>query len=188
MAYLTLPASTDKSRKHFNDLLKKLGSEKLHDNLKEVDPKSADRIHPNDSQRITRALEVYDLSGETLSSLQGKKNHKKLNLKIKKIILMPKRSELHERIEERFIDMIKNGFLDEVEALKKNKKLNLDLASMRCVGYRQVWNYFDGIYNKKEMIEKAIVATRQLCKRQSTWLKNEKEGLLLTQTDVQEGS
>jgi len=179
-----LPASTDKSRKHFNDLLKKLGSEKLHDNLKEVDPKSAARIHPNDSQRITRALEVYDLSGETLSSLQGKKNHKKLNLKIKKIILMPKRSELHERIEERFIDMIKNGFLDEVEALKKNKKLNLDLASMRCVGYRQVWNYFDGIYNKKEMIEKAIVATRQLCKRQSTWLKNEKEGFLLTQTDV----
>ena len=179
-----LPASTNKSRKHFNDLLKKLGSEKLHDNLKEVDPKSAARIHPNDSQRITRALEVYDLSGETLSSLQGKKNHKKLNLKIKKIILMPKRSELHERIEERFIDMIKNGFLDEVEALKKNKKLNLDLASMRCVGYRQAWNYFDGIYNKKEMIEKAIVATRQLCKRQSTWLKNEKEGLLLTQTDV----
>jgi len=107
-----LPASTDKSRKHFNDQLKKLGSEKLHDNLKEVDPKSAARIHPNDSQRITRALEVYDLSGETLSSLQGKKNHKKLNLKIKKIILMPKRSELHERIEERFIDMIKNGFLD----------------------------------------------------------------------------
>lgn len=156
-----LPASTDKSRKHFNDLLKKLGSEKLHDNLKEVDPKSAARIHPNDSQRITRALEVYDLSGETLSSLQGKKNHKKLNLKIKKIILMPKRSELHERIEERFIDMIKNGFLDEVEALKKNKKLNLDLASMRCVGYRQVWNYFDGIYNKKEMIEKAIVADRK---------------------------
>ena len=179
-----LPASTDKSRKHFNDLLKKHGSEKLHDNLKEIDPKSAARIHPNDSQRITRALEVHDLSGETLSSLQGQKNHKKLNLKIKKIILMPNRSELHERIEERFIDMIKNGFLDEVEALKKNKKLNLDLASMRCVGYRQVWNYFEGMYNKKEMIEKAIVATRQLCKRQSTWLRNEKGALLLNQTDV----
>ncbi|MGB1150288.1 MAG: tRNA (adenosine(37)-N6)-dimethylallyltransferase MiaA, partial [Candidatus Pseudothioglobus sp.] len=157
-----LPASTDQSRKHFNDLLKKHGSEKLHSNLKEIDPDSAARIHPNDSQRITRALEVHDLSGETLSSLQGQKNHKKLNLKIKKIILMPNRSELHERIEERFIDMIKNGFLDEVKALKNNKKLNLDLASMRCVGYRQVWNYFDGMYNKKEMIEKAIVATRQL--------------------------
>ena len=179
-----LPASTDKSRKHFNDLLKKHGSEKLHDNLKEIDPKSAARIHPNDSQRITRALKVQDLSGETLSSLQGQKNHKKLNHKIKKIILMPKRSELHERIEERFIDMIKNGFLDEVEALKNNKKLNLDLASMRCVGYRQVWNYFEGIYNKKEMMEKSIVATRQLCKRQCTWLRNEKEALVLTNPNI----
>ena len=179
-----LPASTDKSRKHFNELLQKQGSEKLHAKLKEIDPKSAERIHPNDSQRITRALEVYDLSGETLSNLQGKKNHKKLNAEIKKIILMPKRSELHERIEGRFIDMIKSGFLDEVETLRQNKKLNLDLASMRCVGYRQVWNYFDGMYNKKEMIEKAIVATRQLCKRQSTWLNNEKEGLILNQSDI----
>ena len=179
-----LPASTDKSREHFNELLQKQGSEKLHDKLKEIDPKSAERIHPNDSQRITRALEVYDLAGETLSNLQGKKNHKKLKAQIKKIILMPKRSELHKRIEERFIDMIKNGFLDEVEGLKNNKKLNLDLASMRCVGYRQVWNYFDGMYNKKEMIEKAIVATRQLCKRQSTWLNNEKEGLILSQSDI----
>ncbi|MDC0198491.1 hypothetical protein OAK13_06715, partial [Candidatus Thioglobus sp.] len=114
---------------------------------KDIDPKSADRIHPNDSQRIMRALEVYDLSGKTLSYLQGKKNHKKLNAQIKKIILMPKRSELHERIEERFIDMIKNGFLDEVEGLKNNKKLNLDLASMRCVGYRQVWNDFNYLCN-----------------------------------------
>lgn len=179
-----LPASTDQSRKHFNDLLKKHGSEKLHSNLKEIDPDSAARIHPNDSQRITRALEVHDLSGETLSSLQGQKNHKKLNLKIKKIILMPNRSELHERIEERFIDMIKNGFLDEVKALKNNKKLNLDLASMRCVGYRQVWNYFDGMYNKKEMIEKAIVATRQLCKRQCTWLRNEEEALVLASPSI----
>ena len=179
-----LPASTDKSRKHFNELLQKQGSEKLHAKLKEIDPKSAERIHPNDSQRITRALEVYDLSGETLSNLQGKKNHKKLNAEIKKIILMPKRSELHERIEVRFIDMIKSGFLDEVETLRQNKKLNLDLASMRCVGYRQAWNYFDGMYNKKEMIEKAIVATRQLCKRQCTWLKNEKEGLILNQSDI----
>jgi len=97
---------------------------------------------------------------------------------------MPKRSELHSRIEERFIDMIKNGFLDEVKALKKNKKLNLNLASMRCVGYRQVWNYFDGIYTKKEMIEKAIVATRQLCKRQCTWLKNENEALILRKSNI----
>ena len=179
-----LPASTDQSRKHFNDLLKKHGSEKLHDNLKEIDPKSAARIHPNDSQRITRALEVHDLSGETLSSLQGQKNHKKLNLKIKKIILMPNRSELHKRIEDRFIEMIKNGFLDEVKTLRKNQKLNLDLASMRCVGYRLVWNYFEGVYSKKEMVEKAIVATRQLCKRQCTWLRNESEALILRKPNM----
>ena len=80
--------------------------------------------------------------------------------------------------------MIKNGFLDEVKALKNNKKLNLDLASMRCVGYRQVWNYFDGMYNKKEMIEKAIVATRQLCKRQCTWLRNEEEALVLENPSI----
>jgi len=179
-----LPASTDQSRKHFNDLLKKHGSEKLHSNLKEIDPDSAARIHPNDSQRITRALEVHDLSGETLSSLQGQKNHKKLNLKIKKIILMPNRSELHKRIEDRFIEMIKNGFLDEVKTLRKNQKLNLDLASMRCVGYRQVWNYFEGVYSKKEMVEKAIVATRQLCKRQCTWLRNESEALILRKPNM----
>jgi tRNA dimethylallyltransferase len=174
-----LPASTDESRKYFNNLLQKMGSEKLHEKLQEIDPKSAERIHPNDSQRITRALEVYDLSGETLSALQGNKNQNKLDLKIKKIVLMPERSDLHIRIEKRFIEMIKNGFLDEVKLLRENKKLNLDLASMRCVGYRQAWNYFEGIYSKKEMVEKAIVATRQLCKRQCTWLRNENEALIL---------
>jgi tRNA dimethylallyltransferase len=179
-----LPASTNQSRKHFNNLLQKMGSEKLHKELQEIDPKSAKRIHPNDSQRITRALEVHKLSGETLSALQGNKNQNKLDLKIKKIVLMPERSNLHIRIEKRFIEMIKNGFLDEVKSLRENQKLNLDLASMRCVGYRQAWNYFDGVYNKKEMIEKAIVATRQLCKRQCTWLRNESEALILTETDI----
>ena len=174
-----LPASTNESRKHFNNLLQKMGSEKLHKELQEIDPKSAKRIHPNDSQRITRALEVNKLSGETLSALQGNKNQNKLNLKIKKIVLMPERSNLHIRIEKRFIEMIKNGFLDEVKLLRENQKLNLDLASMRCVGYRQAWNYFEGIYSKKEMVEKAIVATRQLCKRQCTWLRNENEALIL---------
>ena len=97
---------------------------------------------------------------------------------------MPERSELHKRIEDRFIEMIKNGFLDEVKTLRKNQKLNLDLASMRCVGYRQAWNYFEGVYSKKEMVEKAIVATRQLCKRQCTWLKNENEALILRKPNM----
>ena len=179
-----LPESTKDSRKYFNDLLKNQGSEKLHSQLLKIDQKSATRIHPNDSQRVTRALEVFHLSGVTLTELQGNKNENKLNHEIKKIILMPERSELHQRIEKRFIEMIKDGFLDEVEALRKNKNLNLDLASMRCVGYRQAWNYFDGLYSKQEMIEKAIIATRQLCKRQSTWLRNESNALILKETNI----
>jgi tRNA dimethylallyltransferase len=179
-----LPESTKDSRKYFNDLLKNQGSEKLHSQLLKIDQKSATRIHPNDSQRVTRALEVFHLSGVTLSELQGNKNENKLNHEIKKIILMPERSELHQRIEKRFIEMIKDGFLNEVEALRKNKNLNLDLASMRCVGYRQAWNYFDGLYSKQEMIEKAIIATRQLCKRQSTWLRNESNALILKETNI----
>ena len=179
-----LPESTKDSRKYFNDLLKNQGSEKLHSQLLKIDPISATRIHPNDSQRVARALEVFHLSGVTLSELQGNKSGNKLNHEIKKIILMPDRSELHQRIEKRFIEMIKDGFLDEVEALRKNKNLNLDLASMRCVGYRQAWNYFDGLYSKQEMIEKAIIATRQLCKRQSTWLRNESNALILKETNI----
>lgn len=179
-----LPESTKDSRKYFNDRLKNQGSEKLHSQLLKIDPISATRIHPNDSQRVARALEVFHLSGVTLTELQGNKNENKLNHEIKKIILMPERSELHQRIEKRFIEMIKDGFLDEVEALRKNKNLNLDLASMRCVGYRQAWNYFDGLYSKQEMIEKAIVATRQLCKRQSTWLRNESNALILKETNI----
>jgi len=180
-----LPASTDESRKHFNDLLKSEGSVKLHTKLAEIDPKSAARIHSNDSQRVTRALEVFHLSGETISKLQGKKNQNKLDLIIKKIVLMPDRAMLHQRIEQRFIKMIKDGFLNEVEALRKNTKLNLDLASMRCVGYRQAWNYFEGNYSKQEMIEKAIIATRQLCKRQCTWLRGEDKALTLKKIEIE---
>jgi len=179
-----LPESTKDSRKHFNDLLKNKGSEKLHSQLIKIDPKSAERIHPNDSQRITRALEVFHLSGQTLSELQGNKTINKLDHQIKKIILKPDRSELHQRIEKRFMKMMESGFLDEVEILRNNKKLNLDLASMRCVGYRQAWKYFDGVYNKQEMIDKAIIATRQLCKRQSTWLRNENNALILKKVDI----
>jgi len=179
-----LPESTSESREHFNKLLASEGSEKLHLKLQGIDPNSASRIHPNDSQRITRALEVHYLSGQTLSELQGHKSINKLSQSIKKIILMPDRPELHKRIEKRFIRMMNEGFLEEVETLRKNKKLNLDLPSMRCVGYRQAWQHLDGEFDKQTMIDKSIAATRQLCKRQCTWLRNENDALILKKSSV----
>ena len=97
---------------------------------------------------------------------------------------MPDRSELHLKIEKRFMKMMESGFLDEVEILRNNKNLNLDLASMRCVGYRQAWKYFDGVYDKQEMIDKAVIASRQLCKRQCTWLRNENNALILKKANI----
>ncbi len=179
-----LPESTNDSREKYNQLLKQQGSESLHKQLKKIDPEAADRIHPNDAQRVTRALEVFDLSGKTLSELQGNKQAV-INYPIKKIILMPDRKELHERIKKRFVSMMDQGFINEVKSLKENSNLHEDLPSIRCVGYRQAWQYLNGEISKSDMIEKAIIATRQLCKRQSTWLKSQTDGLLLTQPDIQ---
>ncbi len=179
-----LPKSTNESREKYNQLLKEKGSATLHKELEKIDKKAADRIHKNDSQRVTRALEVFDLSGKTLSDLQG---NKKLGIDypIKKIILMPPRSELHQRIEKRFLSMMDEGFLSEVEKLKQNPNLHEDLPSIRCVGYRQAWQYLNKEINEDTMIEKAIIATRQLCKRQSTWLKSETGALILETIDVE---
>lgn len=178
-----LPVSTTKSKEKFNQLLQEKGSTSLHKTLAKIDPTAAQRIHPNDAQRITRALEVFDISGKTLSELQGNKQPG-LNHPIKKIILMPPRPELHARIEQRFLSMMNNDFLTEVKTLKQNPNLHEDLPSIRCVGYRQAWQYLDGKINQETMIEKAIIATRQLCKRQSTWLKSETNALVLEVPDI----
>jgi len=178
-----LPISTVESREKFNQLLQEKGVIELHKDLAKIDKESANRIHQNDAQRITRALEVFDISGKTLSELQGNKQAG-LTHPIKKIILMPPRSELHTRIEQRFLSMIDNGFLDEVQHLKQNPNLHPDLPAIRCVGYRQAWQHLNGEINKETMIEKSIIATRQLCKRQSTWLRNEKDALILEKSDV----
>jgi len=178
-----LPESTTESREKFNQLLKEKGSAELHKSLEKIDKKAAERIHPNDSQRVTRALEVFDLSGKTLSDLQGNKKPG-IDYPIKKIILMPPRGELHQRIEKRFLSMMDEGFLSEVEQLKQNPNFHEDLPSIRCVGYRQAWQYLKGDIDKDTMIEKSIIATRQLCKRQSTWLKSEADALILETIDV----
>lgn len=178
-----LPESSTKSKEKFNQLLRSKGTIKLHQDLKKIDPQAANKIHPNDSQRIIRALEVFNLSGKTISELQGNKKPI-INHPIKKIILMPKRNVLHAKIETRFLLMMKNGFLNEVQRLKQNPNLHQNLSSIRCVGYRQAWQYLNGKIDKTEMIEKIIIATRQLCKRQSTWLKSEKYALVLNNSNL----
>ncbi len=179
----TLPESTPESREKFNQLLQEKGVTTLHHDLEKIDPKSAQRIHPNDAQRITRALEVFDISKKTLSQLQGNKQAG-LIFPIKKIILMPPRPELHARIKRRFLSMIDNGFLTEVKILKTNPNLHPDLPAIRCVGYRQAWQHLNNKINLEEMIDQAIIATRQLCKRQSTWLRSEKDALTLETPDI----
>lgn len=173
-----LPESNPASKAKFSQLLQKNGVRKLHQHLKKIDPNAAAKIHPNDAQRITRALEVFELANKSLSELQGNKKTT-LHYPIKKIVLMPEREQLHKRIAERFALMLKAGLIDEVKALKNNPDLHADLPAMRCVGYRQIWQYLNFEINETQMLEKAIIATRQLCKRQTTWLKKEQNALVL---------
>ncbi len=153
-----------------------MGWAALHKRLQAIDPESAKRIHANDSQRLQRALEVYELTGEPLSRLQlraegGIGSHEK----VIKIILMPEdRKSLHTQIEKRFHAMLEQGFIEEVEGFYARDDLDEDLPAMRSVGYRQVWQYLDGILEKAQLREKGVAATRQLAKRQMTWLRSEK--------------
>ena len=150
------------------------GWQSLHKKLNEIDPEAAARINKNDPQRIQRALEVYEVTGETMTSLLSEGRKQKLLYPIKKIILSPEdRSLLHERVKQRFITMLSVGLIEEVEGLYKRGDLSLNLPSMRMVGYRQVWRYLDGETTYEEMQEHAIVATRQLAKRQITWCRSE---------------
>jgi len=144
----------------------------MHDQLAEIDPISAKRIHPNDPQRITRALEVYRLTGNTLTQLTQIKGDKLAGNVLQLAITPKERSTLHERIALRYQQMIDMGFEQEVVQLKSRGDLHLDLPSIRCVGYRQMWQYLDGEFDHDEMIFRGVCATRQLAKRQLTWLRN----------------
>lgn len=145
----------------------------IHAQLAAIDPESAERIHPNHSQRLSRALEVYRVSGKTMTQLQAEQESDPLqdHYNVVQLAISPRqRSTLHARIALRFEKMLELGVIDEVEALRARGDLHLDLPSMRAVGYRQVWEYLDGACSKEEMIERGIIATRQLAKRQYTWL------------------
>ena len=143
----------------------------LHAELASVDPKAAERIAPNDPQRIQRALEVWRVTGKPLSELQGRKQTG-LPFRLRGVALIPERTVLHQRIAQRFEAMLKLGLIDEVKALRKKYRLNAALPSMRAVGYRQVWEYLEGAIDRDTMREQAIAATRQLAKRQLTWLRS----------------
>ena len=143
----------------------------LHSELAKVDPAAAARIMPNDAQRIQRALEVYRISGNTLSALQRGVNEP-LPFPVRGYALVPERAELHRRIEQRFDAMLRAGLVDEVEELRKRYELNADMPSMRAVGYRQVWSFLEGHIDPKALREQGIAATRQLAKRQITWLRS----------------
>ena len=149
----------------------------VHQQLAGVDPEIAAEIHPHHSQRLSRALEVYRASGKTMSELRrvqatAKKNPFSERFNLVQIAISPRvRALLHERIELRFRKMINAGLLEEVQILHKRGDLHIDLPAIRAVGYRQVWDFIEGRLSYDEMIERGIIATRQLAKRQLTWLK-----------------
>ena len=166
-----LPAADPEIRAQIEVEAAQLGWQHLHDQLAEVDPVSALRIHPNDSQRVSRALEVYRISGQSMTELTAVIDNE-LPYDVYQFAIYPdQRSELHQRIEQRFEQMMALGFEQEVKALYQRSDLHIDLPSIRCVGYRQMWQYLAGSLDYDEMVFRSIVATRQLAKRQMTWLR-----------------
>jgi tRNA dimethylallyltransferase len=154
-------------------------AEKTHKQLAKIDPQAAVKIHFNDSQRIVRALEVFQLTGKSISQLQTETQNTALkDFKLKKIALLPEdRAQIHQKIATRLKTMLEQGFLSEVSKLMANEQLDADSSAMRSVGYRQAWLHLLGEYDYDSFADKAIIATRQLAKRQVTWLRKE-EGLV----------
>ncbi|RUM91981.1 MAG: tRNA (adenosine(37)-N6)-dimethylallyltransferase MiaA [Thiomicrospira sp.] len=153
----------------------------LHERLKQVDPEAAERIHQNDPQRLIRALEVYEMTGKPLTQLQKEGQQAGLTeFKLAKVALIPEdRKKLHQQIAVRFDEMLNNGFLKEAEKVFSLEGLSADLPAIRSVGYRQAWLFFAQEYDYDTFVEKSIVATRQLAKRQITWLRKEQDLLVL---------
>ncbi len=155
----------------------------LHARLAAIDPITAARLAPNDSQRIQRALEVFVLTGQAMSTLlaaPARQDDSAAAWRFVPIALEPSdRSVLHARIEKRFDAMLAGGFVDEVVKLRERGDLLPEMPSMRCVGYRQVWEYLDGAVDYSTMRDKGVFATRQLCKRQLTWLRSMTERVVV---------
>jgi tRNA dimethylallyltransferase len=170
-----LPSADPEIRAALDDDAENLGWPALHERLRNIDPDAAARIKPNDRQRIQRALEVFEASGRPLSEWQSQaESERDEDLEFVKIALMPEpRKVLHERIEKRLNFMLNNGFLEEMKVLYERPELTAEHPSMRSVGYRQLWQHLDGLMSLEEAGRKALYATRQLAKRQITWLRSE---------------
>ncbi len=179
-----LPHGDAAVRERLEVELEKTGLAAMHARLAAVDPDSAARIHPNDPQRTLRALEVQELSGKPMSALIREAPRLSLPFKVTKLVLAPAdRAWLHVRIAHRFHSMIAAGFINEVGALRDRGDLGPDNSALRAVGYRTIWRYLDGDYGFDEMVERGIVATRQLAKRQFTWFRAVSDALWFDSTD-----
>jgi tRNA dimethylallyltransferase len=173
-----LPSANSKIRERLNLEAEQIGWKAMHQRLSEIDPISAQRIHFNDPQRIQRALEVYEISGKTMTEWYAQKPAQAWSYPTIKIILSPaERHILHEKIAQRFHMMLSQGFIEEVRALFERGDLSLELPAIRSVGYRQAWHYLMGELTKDELTELAIIATRQLAKRQLTWLRTQTDAI-----------
>lgn len=163
------------------------GWDAMHQQLAAFDPVSAARIHPNDPQRIGRAIEVYRLTGQSMTQLTATKGEPFPYLACQFAIAPQERSALHARIAQRFELMLQQGFEQEVRVLHRRSELHPGLPSIRCVGYRQMWEYLDGLVSYDEMVYRGIAATRQLAKRQLTWLRSWPDlNWLLTESCLEE--
>jgi len=168
-----LPEADPATRAAIDARAEREGWPALHAELAKVDPVTAARLMPNDAQRIERALEIWQLTGKPMSQLLAEDERASLPYRLLKIALLPSdRAVLHQRIAERFDTMLQAGLLDELTHLRQTyPDLNLNFPAMRCVGYRQAWQYQEGEFDLATLREKGIAATRQLAKRQMTWLR-----------------
>lgn len=168
-----LPQADPEIRAELNAEIARHGIAHLHRQLAEVDAETAARLAPGDTQRIQRAMEIYRLTGQPMSVLLGQQMRHELPYRILPIALLPSdRAQLHARITTRFKAMLEQGLVDELRTLREKYPLHPDLPSMRCVGYRQAWQYLEGEIGEAQLLETGIAATRQLAKRQLTWLRS----------------
>ncbi len=180
----SLPEADESVRKQLDQELQRKGLDSLYEELTQVDPETAARIHAHDSQRIQRALEIYRLTGKPMSAVFGEEK-KKTRYQCVNLILFPeRRTWLHQRIALRFEQMLEQGLMEEVKNLQNKWQLNGNMPSMRSVGYRQVLEYLSGGYDINSLKEKGTAATRQLAKRQLTWLRQWENGVYFDPEDA----